>query len=67
MQDAFEEHFLSTYGHGSWRMARTKPEASVPNWRAEMAYISKDWRSVRNRPSLGRRIKARFKRWADAI
>lgn len=67
MQDAFEQHFLSTYGHGSWRMTRAKPEAAVPNWRPEMAYTSADYRPVLNRPPLWRRIWLRFKRWADGI
>lgn len=67
MQDAFEQHFLSTYGHGSWRMTRAKPEASVPNWRPEMAYTSRDFLPVLNRPPLWRRIRIRLKRWFDGI
>lgn len=67
MQDAFEQHFLSTYGHGSWRMTRTKPEAHVPNWRPEMACTSASLRPVLNRPSLWRRIRAGVKRWGDGF
>lgn len=62
MQGAFEQHFLSTYGHGSWRMTRTKPEADVPNWRPEMASTSKDYRPVVNQPPMWRRIAARVRR-----
>ena len=67
MQDAFELHFLSTYGHGSWRMTRAKPEASAAIWRTDMAYTSTDYRSVLNQPPLWRRIRRRFKRWFDSI
>lgn len=58
MQTAYEHYFLSTYGHGSWRMTRAKPEASVPNWTQEMSFTGADFRPVINQPTLCRRIKA---------
>jgi hypothetical protein len=67
MQYAFEQHFLSTYGHGSWCTARTKPEASVPNWRPEMAYTTEVFRPVLKRLPLWRRIWARFMRQTDSL
>ncbi|MFT8370414.1 MAG: hypothetical protein ABF641_04895 [Acetobacter sp.] len=32
MQTAFEDHFLEHYGHGTWQMFRSEPEALVRNW-----------------------------------
>ena len=46
MQAAFEEHFLATYGHGTWRFIRGRPEGLVPTWRPEMALTSDDYRPV---------------------
>ncbi|MES0196974.1 hypothetical protein [Mesorhizobium sp. M0011] len=67
MQTAYEDHFLAVYGHGTWRMTRTRPEAFVPNWRPEMAFTASDYRPVLNRPSLWRRIKTSMKRWLGRI
>lgn len=46
MQTAYEDHFLATYGHGSWRMTRMKPEALVRNWTANMAFTGDEYRPV---------------------
>lgn len=48
MQTAYEEHFLATYGHGTWRFTRGKPEALVPSWQPEMYRTSDDYRPVAN-------------------
>lgn len=67
MQTAYETHFLSTYGHGTWRMTRGKPEASVPNWKPEMAFTAADFRPVLNQPTVCRRIKATLIRCLNRI
>jgi len=61
MQVAFENHFLATYGHGTWRFARGRPEALIRNWRPELASTSNAYRPTLNRPNLCARLKSRFK------
>ncbi len=51
MQAAFETYFLTQYGHGSWRMTRTRPEALVRDWMPDMATISTKFRPVLQRRS----------------
>jgi hypothetical protein len=65
MQAAFETHFLDTYGHGAWRMVRSKPEALVPAWTAEMATADPTLHPVRARPNLGRRLLQRLRRFGS--
>jgi D-alanyl-D-alanine carboxypeptidase len=61
MQAAYENHFLATYGHGTWRFTRLQPEALVLNWQPKMAFRSDTYRSVLNRPNLCQRIKLPIK------
>lgn len=63
MQDAYEKHFLATYGHGKWRFTRRKPEALIRNWKSHMASYSTDYRPVLGRPNLWKRLKLRFKQF----
>ena len=63
MQTAFENHFLATYGHGTWQMTRERPEALVPNWQPAMAFTAPTFRAVINRPGLWKRIKTGMKRF----
>jgi hypothetical protein len=67
MQTAYEDHFLSTYGHGTWQMIRRRPEASVPNWRSDMAFAGGDYRPALNRPPLWDRIKRRIRNLINQI
>ena len=70
MQTAYENHFLATYGHGTWRFTREMPEALVLDWRADMAFTSDAYRTVLNRPKLCSRIKMRVKQslvWLASI
>ncbi|ESZ26595.1 hypothetical protein X733_29450 [Mesorhizobium sp. L2C067A000] len=61
MQAAYESHFLANYGHGTWRFVRERPEALVPNWKSDMAFVSDAYRPAVNRPSLWKRIQLRIK------
>jgi hypothetical protein len=61
MQAGYENHFLTTYGHGTWRFTRERPEALIPNWRPDMAFTGNAYRSVLNCPNLCERIKLRIK------
>ncbi|MDE4618390.1 hypothetical protein [Sinorhizobium meliloti] len=63
MQGAYEDYFLSNYGHGVWRFLRDKPEALLPAWRPEMAFMGIEARPVKNRPSLWKRIRNHMIRW----
>ena len=62
MQTAFEQHFLTTYGHGIWKMTRTQPEALIRNWQPEMAFTNEDYRPVVVRKNLFLRIWQRIMR-----
>ncbi|MCM2458867.1 hypothetical protein HGO37_26150 [Rhizobium sp. CG4] len=49
MQADFEEHFLSTYGHGNWKFYRNQPEAQIKGgWKQSMEKVSVDFLSVKN-------------------
>ena len=63
MQATYENHFLATYGHGTWQFTREKPEALVPDWRPDMAFTSDAYRPALNRPNICNRIKLRIKRF----
>lgn len=60
MQTAYEEYFLSSYGHDAWKMTRKKPEALTPNWQPHMAFTSQEYRPVANRPCVWRRAWTRL-------
>lgn len=63
MQTAYENHFLATYGHGTWRFTREHPEALVLDWRQDMAFTSDVCRPVLNRPNLANRIKLHIRQF----
>jgi hypothetical protein len=63
MQAAFEEHFLATYDHGTWRMIRARPEAVVPGWDDQLGGISADYRPVMKQPRRWQRFCRWLERW----
>lgn len=63
MQDAFFEHFLTSYEHGKWRMHRAKPEALVRQWPNPPPAPPTGFRSVHNPQTLWKDIIKLWKRW----
>lgn len=67
MQTAFERHFLATYGHGTWKFARGKPEALTPSWRQDMATVSGDFVATVGRPVGWKRFVLGLARWLESL